>query len=404
MHLPPESKLDPQQQEFLDLVRRAVDEGSFTNQWIKGFPGSGKSVLLVYAARVILQRKPNARVIIVVFTRSLIDMFVADLQSLNLRGKVTIDTIYGFRKNENRYDYILCDEVQDLPPSIIEMMTTRGDRVIVAGDPSQSIYSEDPQYHDRTVTPEEINRLIAGTYELNIIHRLSQSIINSVQRLIPGMNILSSKKDMTKVDTQIRLCHALSEEEEMKYIMEEATKSANLGYSTAILFRDRYMTIQFANQVLLARSKPEWVEQKDRWGNPDFGSLNAHLQRYGISIQYLGNGYGEFNENNQDITTMTIHSAKGLDFENVFIPGMQSGQPGWYDTPQLRTLFMVAMTRARTNLYVTYHGAPHEFLGALEPDSAKIEINSIGLTRSSTRQRMSFEEIGLGFEDFGMPF
>ena len=48
--------------------------------------------------------------------------------------------------------------------------------------------------------------------------------------------------------------------------------------------------------------------------------MNAFLKANGIKMQYVGNGYGNFSENDRRIILMTYHSAKGLDFDNVFIP------------------------------------------------------------------------------------
>ena len=49
--LPTEEQLDPQQKEFLKIENGFLDK---RNVWIKGFPGSGKSVLIVYAIKQIL--------------------------------------------------------------------------------------------------------------------------------------------------------------------------------------------------------------------------------------------------------------------------------------------------------------------------------------------------------------
>lgn len=113
MHIPPINKLDPQQQAFLDKVSTFVDQSSssFRNQWIKGFAGSGKSVLLAYAAKTILAKKPNSRILVVVFTRSLVEMFKADFKDLGLASKITIDTYYGFMKSCAHYDYIQVSQV-----------------------------------------------------------------------------------------------------------------------------------------------------------------------------------------------------------------------------------------------------------------------------------------------------
>ncbi|MCE9129714.1 UvrD-helicase domain-containing protein, partial [Parabacteroides distasonis] len=120
-----------------------------------------------------------------------------------------VETYYRFMRGNSHYDYILCDEVQDLTPRILSEMKSRGTHVVVAGDSNQSIFDRDPQWQEATVTPSEIGRLINGdAFELGIIHRLSRSIIDAVQRFLPRMNIFSSKRDMTHDDTQIRLCEA----------------------------------------------------------------------------------------------------------------------------------------------------------------------------------------------------
>lgn len=379
MHIPPINKLDPQQQAFLDKVSTYVDgsSSSFRNQWIQGFAGSGKSVLLAYAAKTILTKKPNSRILAVVFTQSLVEMFKADFKNLGLGGKVTIDTFYGFMKGGVHYDYILCDEVQDLTPRVIREMNARSSNVIVAGDSNQSIYESDPRWREATVTPSEIGRLINGDpYELGVIHRLSRSIIDAVQRFLPRMNIFSSKRDMTKEDTQIRLCEAPSEAKEVKYIMEQATKAVNVGDSTAILIPTAPKIIKFVNQALRDAGKPEWIETTNNWGRVDFGAMNLHLRKNGIKMLYVGNGYGSFDENDHRIIIMTFHSAKGLDFENVFIPYANASMYICPNDSLAKTLFMVAMTRTRKNLYITYNGYPSDYLDAFKSNCSHIDITS----------------------------
>ena len=53
--MPTEEMLDPQQKEFLKKLKEKNYVGF--NSWIKGFPGSGKSVLLVYAVKRLLAEK-----------------------------------------------------------------------------------------------------------------------------------------------------------------------------------------------------------------------------------------------------------------------------------------------------------------------------------------------------------
>lgn len=379
MHIPPINKLDPQQQDFLNKISTFVDNAGshFRNQWIKGFAGSGKSVLLAYAAKTILAKKSNSNILVVVFTRSLVEMFKADFKELGLTTNVTIETYYEFMKGSGHHDYILCDEVQDLTPRVIREMNARSYNVIVAGDSNQSIYDRDPRWQEATVTSSEIGSLINGDpYELSIIHRLSRSIIDAVQRFLPRMNIFSSKRDMTKEDTQIRLCEASSEAEEVKYIMERASKAVSVGDSTAILIPSGQQIIKFVNQVLRDENKPEWAKRDNDWGRVDWGAMNAHLRKNGIKMQYVGNGYGCFDESDRRIVIMTFHSAKGLDFENVFIPFANASMFINHDDSLAKTLFMVAMTRTRKNLYITYNGYPSDYLEAFKSNCSHIDISS----------------------------
>ena len=366
----PENKLDAQQRDFIDNVN--INQ---RNVWIKGFPGSGKSVLLAYTIKKIKRQSPGASVVVVVFTHSLIAMFKAAFRELGI--SVNVITYYDFMRSSSRYNYILCDEVQDLTPRVLREMNSRGEHVVVCGDENQSIYQEDPQYREPTVTPSQISSLI-GTreFELNIIHRLTKSIIDVVNKFLPNMNIFSARRDMTKESTQVRICTASSTSEEMRYIMKEAKKAVNNGYTVGILLPTGKAILSFVNDALSCEGKSQWTATTNRFGKLDFSSLNNHLSRHGVPMQYVGNGAGEFSENNRKITVMTYHSSKGLDFDYVFIPGLNRGMFISYNENLSKTLFMVAMTRSRNNLYLSYCGTKHEYLNKFSSDCSHIDIDS----------------------------
>lgn len=91
----------------------------------------------------------------------------------------------------------------------------------------------------------------------------------------------------------------------------------------------------------------------------------------------------QVNESANSITLMTVHSAKGLEFSNVFVVGLEEGifphGRNVLERDQLeeeRRLMYVAMTRAKERLYLLFaqerllygeyrHNAPSQFLGAL---------------------------------------
>ncbi len=88
------------------------------------------------------------------------------------------------------------------------------------------------------------------------------------------------------------------------------------------------------------------------------GQLNNYME----DVALLTDQDNEKPEDTDRVTMMTIHSAKGLEFKNVFIVGVeenlfpsnQNGQKTLEDFEEERRLFYVALTRAEQNAYITY--------------------------------------------------
>ena len=89
------------------------------------------------------------------------------------------------------------------------------------------------------------------------------------------------------------------------------------------------------------------------------------------------------NENKDAITLMTVHNAKGLEFEAVFMTGMEhSVFPHYFaleeenGIEEERRLFYVAITRAKKKLYITYSKRRRINTGIMEqiPSSFLTEI------------------------------
>ena len=128
---------------------------------------------------------------------------------------------------------------------------------------------------------------------------------------------------------------------------------------------------------------------EDRMGN--LAELKNNLLRYQSENEEADlNGFLEeialmtdidnYNSSSETVTMMTLHSAKGLEFPVVFIPGMEEGIfPGFQsiynpsDVEEERRLAYVGITRAKRLLYLTYartrllygstsHNAPSRFL------------------------------------------
>ena len=369
--LVPENKLDAQQRLFLD------SEAIFKqNVWIKGFAGSGKSILILYSVKKILARNPEAKLLLVVFTHALINMFKAAFEEMGLN--VQVETYYAFMKSPSHYDYILCDEVQDLTERVIVALELHADRVIVAGDANQSIYLRDPRWGEPTIDKNFLSDRDYQEQELTIIHRLPKSLIEVVNHFMPDMHIFSAKLDMTKPDAQVRVCKAERVEDEIRYLLDRAQKAIQGGYTVAVLLPTQDLMVLFVNWVLYCMGRQQWdPPQRNRWGKYDFFLLNRGLSNAGIPLQCIVNGDGTFSSSRPQINVMTYHSSKGLDFDNVFIPFASEGIPIFGSDEELsRRLFMVAMTRTRSNLCITYTGTPYEELNSFQYLCTMVEIEN----------------------------
>ena len=357
-------KLDDDQKGFVD--DEINNEG---NIWIKGFAGSGKSILLIHALRLKLESNSNLKVCIVVYTHSLIDMFKAGMNELGM-SNIPIMTYFQFKKGSDTYDYIFCDEVQDFPNDIIELLKQRSQHVYVAGDSNQSIYAN-------TVEPDEIGGILnARPFQLTRVYRLTRTIMNAVSNLLPDMGIFSAHRDMTKRDVSIRLGEGSDRNEEVEYIWEQASNATAEGYTATILLPTHDAILDFANRVLRQNGKQEWISQENNWGKTAYYLLNQHFLNNGLKFEYIGNGHGSFQnaEQKKNVILMTYHSSKGMDFENVFLPYLSNGTfISRYDEDRL---LMVAVTRSKMNLFITYTGELNYLVKRFETSCQKIELNT----------------------------
>ncbi|MBD5178138.1 MAG: AAA family ATPase [Bacteroidales bacterium] len=352
--LPRENDLVKEQTDFRNQVW--TEKG---NIYISGFPGSGKSVCMLYAVKTIRDKDPNASILFVEFTHSLIKMIEAALAELELRN-IPVVTYVDFERNHlGPYDYIICDEVQDMSASLLELMKQRAKRVIAGGDPNQSIYETMPN-GGPTVGLDEMKRILnPKTSELTILHRLNKFIIRSINSFMPQMRMLAEKSSMLKKHKPAYVWHCIDQTDEVKRIMEDAKTALNYGESVAILLPTHWKIENFVNTYLQSIGKPTFdFSQERQYGKPNYGLLNKHLINHGVKMQSITNGFGSLVTDSDKIVLSTYHSSKGLDFDKVFMPFCNQGN-GNEDDPRL---FMVAMSRSRKDLTLSYTSNMNSFI------------------------------------------
>ena len=137
------------------------------------------------------------------------------------------------------------------------------------------------------------------------------------------------------------------------------------------------------------------------------GNANTTLSDFLSEVSLLTDQDSDKDGDDEKITLMTVHSAKGLEFKNVFVVGMEenlfpSGMAG--DSPRAleeeRRLFYVAITRAEDHCFLTYaksryrygkmeFGNPSRFLKDIDVRVLKLPQDA-GLVRKVDEHAASF--------------
>jgi superfamily I DNA/RNA helicase len=363
--------LGPEQMEVLDAINR--DSGK---SWIRGFAGSGKSVVLVHSLIESLIRNPKLNVCVVVFTHALKNMLSSGLPD-NLKH-IPVMTYFDFKNRNQHYDIVFVDEIQDLEPEILSLIAALSDRVIVAGDEEQSIY-------ENRVSPVDIDRILSPrSFNLSFVYRLTERLRNIVSTILPGARIRAARMGRLTTEVNITLGNASNEFTEIEWVWKEALRRSRPGFPTAVLVPSQSRVMNFISAVCLMnkRAAPEFL--LNRYNKPNYDLVNDELELGNLELRYLGGSYGDLDESETRrlVYILTYHSAKGLDFENVFLPYLSISQSIWRNDEMERRLFFVACTRCRVNLFITYSGLrPHKLVAGLPQNL--LDKLSIDVTESS---------------------
>mgnify|MGYP004656790571 CR=1 FL=1 len=172
------------------------------------------------------------------------------------------------------------------------------------------------------------------------------------------------------------------------------------GYSNALILKDDIESKGRLENIMELKSTI--LEYESRSESP---SLSGFLEEVSLYTD-LDN----LSADEDSVTLMTVHSAKGLEFERVFISGLEEGMfPSMRslgidsEIEEERRLFYVASTRAKRELFMTYatlrtmfgqtkYGKKSRFLS--EIPSSLCEIQGEEETRSTRSFSESFGDYG----------
>ncbi|MDA0685010.1 MAG: AAA family ATPase [Bacteroidetes bacterium] len=356
----------------LDAVQARAIENIIDNQdenhWVKGFAGSGKTIVLTHVLKRLATARPPVKVCFATFTHALKDLIESGLTKTEL-DRIDISTFNGLGKMRNDYDLVVADEMQDIPSRVLPTLAKKSDVLVIAADLDQSIYRS-------ACSVSELNAAIkpAKEHQLREIHRINENVFEIATSVYTDAKVVS-QTTVRQDDEQARMYEGVSMRDEFVTMYEEAVRVSAKESPSAVLLPSKALLDKFISTIATANSyagtppsvkdsqRPEIGEQAD-----PFKEINAYLKKNKSPLQVFGGGSGSLydSDTKKMVYLMTYHSAKGLDFANVFLPHLTedvSLEPmkGASDD-QERRLFFVATTRARERLYLSYHDEPHRFI------------------------------------------
>ncbi|NDV65828.1 3'-5' exonuclease [Bacteroides sp. 224] len=346
-----ESELDEDQ---IRVLMATLDKSCV----VSGCAGSGKSVLaLIKAQRIQKEKGDNYRII--VFTKALCRYMNTGKETLGLKNDFFYHKEWRWKRYLKQYanrqsymvyerdengnmipyrpsaDYIIVDEIQDFSQEEIEeFLSATNKNFFFFGDTAQSIY----EGLKKTLPVEEVVNLSPSnkrpkTFELYRNYRLPISVARVVQYI--GVNLDGYDESTYKsTETAIPKFIQYRTLEEQVQSMVDIIRKRDLS-DVGILVPHKRIIKQLSDLL-------------NKFG------LN-HEMKYEDEENFRNN-VDNLNFNTTNPKIMTYHSAKGLQFESVFIPAISELTDDDERKISEQKALYVAMTRTYRHLYIMYSG------------------------------------------------
>ena len=196
----------------------------------------------------------------------------------------------------------------------------------------------------RGIGPGTIEKIIVAAQENNL----------SIWEVIQNANSFLSGRVANVLDQFATMIKSFQLSVEKKDAYEAASQIAKNSGLLKELYEDKTVEglNRYENVQELLNAIKEFTDDAER----EDKSLGAFLQEVALLTDQDQEG-----DENDVVTLMTIHSAKGLEFKNVFVVGLEEDLfpsqmmlSSRADLEEERRLFYVAITRAEQKLYLSY--------------------------------------------------
>lgn len=265
------------------------------------------------------------------------------------------------REVAGRFRAILVDEFQDVNDvqvSLLRLLSPSGSGLSVIGDPDQAIYGF------RGAKPGHFHRFAAehpsaGVVRLTRTYRLTRPILEVAQSVSGHPLHLESHRDGPLVE----ICRTRTAEAEAERVVTRIEQlvggSSLLALDTGAARDAEEPGIGFGDVAVLSRTKAQ------------HRPLVQALASQGLPCRVIAEDEPH-DPRSQKIAIMTLHAAKGRQFEVVFIVGAERGLlplevAGMSSDPEEeRRLLYVGVTRAKRRLVIS-HARRRYLFGATLP-------------------------------------
>lgn len=357
------------------------------NKILTGAPGTGKTLILVYRLDYVLKelkiRKEKARLF--VYTTSLSEYIQSAISELGLPKECVINfdkwcyrffvqkvskeipqegvmPDYNLIKKrileyiedtgmEAIFDVVLVDEGQDLSGESYKLLSKISKHITVCLDYKQQLYIENSNI-------KEVEKILnVREYEvINIVDawRCSPHIVKIAAEFI-------------------------EDAEEREYFLKQNWKALIANELPYIAITKEY---ERANRKLFELIKTRLLLNESIAilvsKNKLCGAIGHYLRENGINAEY----YRDIDFSTSNPKVMTIHSAKGLTFDSVFMPSLLSANFSKFSEAITRRMLFVGITRAIKWLYMDFN-----------PDN-KIEILDV-INRKKLQKELTIEDLDI---------
>lgn len=336
-----ESELDDAQ---LAVLHETLDKSCI----VSGCAGSGKSILALIKAQRIKEEKGDDYEIIV-FTKALCRYMNAGRETLGLKN-IYYHWEWVNRMHKPSADYVIVDEIQDFTKDeICDFIKAARKNFFFYGDTAQSIYDGLKD----TLGVDDICYLFHGTGEFSSYNRPKQFNLYKNYRL---------SKPVAKMVQYVGI--DIDPYDDRIYDSKEGFKPRILRYN------NNEEQINAIKEIITRRGLHDVAIMLPH--NNDVEIVSNMLNNIGVNHEVKYSNSNSSNEtlnfNTDNPKVMTYHSAKGLQFETVFLPCVTTLTNDSNRIKSEQKALYVAMTRTYRHLYIMYSGQLHYPLSNIPQD------------------------------------